>query len=86
LITKGAKIPLQQTATLGCAVTYTISSFAFLFLPIRSKIVGYLSLVTCSGFIAACVFSAISYKFTSLYLFVSMLLIGIFIYFQTSKK
>lgn len=86
LVTKGAKIPLQQTATLGCALTYTISSIAFLFLPARSRLIGYLSLLTCSGFIAACVFSAIQYKFTSLLLFVTLLAVGLLMYWKTSKR
>jgi amino acid transporter len=86
IMTGGAKIPLQQTATLGCTITYTISSIAFLMLAIGSRYTGLLSLLTCSGFIIACVMSAIKYNFTSLYLFGIMLAIGLLMYFCLSKK
>ena len=86
LITGGAKIPLQQTASLGCTLTYTISSIAFLMLFSHAKITGLLSLLTCSGFIAACIFSAKAYSFTSVYLFVIMLFVGLSMYFLCSKN
>lgn len=86
VITGGSKIPLQQTATLGCTITYTISSIAFLMLSIGSKCTGVMSLVTCTGFIIACVLSAIKYNFTSLYLFGMMFCLGLFMYFCYSKK
>ena len=85
-ITGGAKIPLQQTATLGCTITYTISSIAFLMLALGSRWTGFMSLLTCCGFIVSCVMSAMSYNFTSLYLFGIMLAIGFFMYFFCSKK
>lgn len=86
LVTGGAKIPLQQTASLGCTLTYTISSIAFLILFSTSNIIGLLSLLTCSGFIAACIFSAKTYNFTSIYLFMAMLLFGFLMYFLCSKN
>lgn len=86
LLTGGSKIPLQQTATLGCTITYTISSVAFLVLAIGSRFTGLLSLLTCSGFIIACVMSAIKYNFTSLYLFSIMFCVGLFMYSCYSKK
>jgi amino acid permease len=85
VITGGSKIPLQQTATLGCTITYTISSIAFLMLSVGSRFTGLLSLLTCSGFIVACIISAIKYNLTSLYLFGIMLLFGILMYFCYEK-
>jgi amino acid transporter len=85
-ITGGAKIPLQQTATLGCTLTYTISTIAFLLLSGTARCTGILSLLTCAGFIAACVFSAISSSFTSLYLFGIMFAGGFVMYFICSKR
>lgn len=86
VITGGAKIPLQQTAALGCTITYTVSSLAFLMLAIGSRWTGVLSLLTCMGFIVSCVLSAMKYNFTSLYLFSMMLAFGIFMYFCCFEK
>lgn len=86
VITGGAKIPLQQTAALGCTITYTVSSIAFLMLALGSRWTGILSLLTCCGFIVSCVVSAIKYNFTSLYLFSIMFAGGLFMYFCYSKK
>ena len=85
LITGGQKIPLQQTSTLGCTLTYTISSIAFLVLNSGSKLTGILSLLTCSGFIVSCVISAMKYNFTSLYLFAIMFTAGLFVYICCSQ-
>lgn len=79
-ITGGQKIPLQQTSTLGCTLTYTISSIAFLMLSIGSRLTGFLSLLTCSGFIVSCIISAKQYNFTSLYLFGIMFFVGLLMY------
>lgn len=86
LITNGSKIPLQQTSTLGCTITYTISSIAFLILAIGSRSTGLLSLLTCCGFIVSCVLSAMKYNFTSLYLFGIMLGLGVFMYYSCCKN
>lgn len=86
IITHGQKIPLQQTATLGCTLTYTISSIAFLLMKNRSKTTGILSLLTCCGFITSCIISAIRYNFTSLYLFGCMFILGLMIYFLFSRN
>ena len=85
LLSGGSKIPLQQTATLGCTITYTISSIAFLMLALGSKSTGFMSLLTCTGFIVACVLSAIKYNFISLYLFGIMFVFGLGMYFSCSK-
>jgi hypothetical protein len=86
VVTAGAKIPLQQTAALGCTLTYTISSIAFLMLSRGSRLIGILSLLTCLGFIVSCVKSAASHNFTSLYLFACMFAVGMAMYFRCLKK
>ncbi|MBI2344525.1 APC family permease [Candidatus Dependentiae bacterium] len=85
-ITGGNKIPLQQISTLGGTITYTISTIAFLYTTQKSKILGWLSLLTCLGLISSCIISTIQYNITSLYLFGIMLLIGISMFTITHKK
>lgn len=85
LLTAGAKIPLQQTATLGCTFTYTISTLAYLLQGLGSYWIGFWSLLTCTGFIVSCVYSAIVFKFTSLYLFAIMFLLGLAMFFYCAN-
>jgi APA family basic amino acid/polyamine antiporter len=86
LITGGNKIPLQQISTLGGTITYTISTLAFLYSTRQSRILGYLSLVTCSGLITSCVASILKHSVTSLYLFLTMTILGILMYWATKEK
>lgn len=86
IITLGNPIPLMQTSTLGCTLTYTISSIAFLKLSLTHRLVGILSLLTCSGFITSCIMSSIQYNFTSLQLFTCMFLLGMLMYGCCYKK
>ncbi len=85
-ITGGNKIPLQQISTLGGTITYTISTIAFLYTATQSRILGYLSLITCSGLIASCIASIVKHNITSLYLFLAMTMLGILMYWATKEK
>lgn len=85
-ITNGNQIPLQQISALASTIPYTISSVGFLMLAQSSKLIGTLSLLTCSGFIVSCIISAIKYNFTSLYLFGVMFILGLIMYVWSSKK
>jgi hypothetical protein len=85
-ITGGNKIPLQQISTLGGTITYTISTFAFIYTATESRALGYLSLITCSGLIASCIASILKHNITSLYLFSAMTILGILMYWATKEK
>lgn len=85
-VTSGNQVPLQQISTLGGTITYTISSIAFLYSATRSRYLGYLSLITCSGFIGSCIVSALKYNINSLYLFMAMFCAGMLMYWAVSKK
>lgn len=85
-VTSGNQVPLQQISTLGGTITYTISSIAFLYTNSKSRYLGFLSLLTCSGFIGSCVLSAMKYDINSLYLFITMFTAGILMYWAVSKK
>jgi len=85
-ITSGNKIPLQQISTLGGTITYTISTLAFLYTSNNSRILGYLSLITCSGLIASCITSTLKHNITSLYLFLFMIALGTLMYWATKEK
>jgi arginine:agmatine antiporter len=86
LVTNGNKIQLMQTAALGCTITYTISTIAFLHLKKWSSLTGFLSLVTCSGFIVSCIISSIQYNFVSLNLFALMFALGLIMYYHCEKR
>lgn len=86
LVTHGDLIPLQQTATLGCTITYTISTIAFLRLKKWRSITGMLSLATCLGFIGSCIASSIRSGTVSLILFLCLLTLGIAMYRACCKK
>ena len=86
LATSGNKIQLLQISTLGCTMTYTISTIAFLHLNKWSNITGLLSLVTCSGFIVACVISSIQHNFIALHLFSFMVALGAVMYYWCKKN
>ncbi len=85
-ITGGYTIPLQQISTLGGSITYTISTIAFLYTTQTSRLLGWLSLITCSGLIASCIISSLKYNITSLYLFGIMLGVGIVMFLLSNKK
>jgi len=85
-VTGGNKIPLQQISTLGGSITYTISTIAFLYTTQKSKLLGWLSLLTCCGLISSCIISTMKYSITSLYLFICMLTFGIVMFMITYKK
>jgi amino acid transporter len=85
-VTGGNKIPLQQISTLGGTITYTISTLAFLYTATQSRMLGYLSLITCSGLIASCIASILKHNITSLYLFIAMTILGILMYWATKEK
>jgi amino acid transporter len=85
-LTGGNKIPLQQISTLGGTITYTISTIAFLYTTQNSKLLGWLSLLTCSGLITSCIISTLTYNITSLYLFGMMLGVGIIMFLLSQEK
>lgn len=85
-VTGGNKIPLQQISTLGGTITYTISTLAFLYTTTKSRCLGYLSLITCSGLIASCIASILKHNIASLYLFIAMTIIGMLMYWINQEK
>ncbi|MCX5923262.1 MAG: APC family permease [Candidatus Dependentiae bacterium] len=86
LATNGNKTQLLQISTLGCTITYTISTLAFLSLNKWSSITGLLSLITCSGFITACIISSIKYNFVALHLLGIMMALGAAMYYWCEKN
>lgn len=85
LATSGNAIPLQQTASLGTIIAYTISVIAFLTQTTTSRIVPILALATCSGLLGAWIISTMTYGVTSLLLFVFMSFLGLSMYFMQKK-
>jgi len=86
MLTGGNQLALQQISTLGGTVMYTISSIAFLRINPNTRLLGTLSLITCSGFIVSCLISAYQHNSVSLYLFTSLLLLGTLMYWACQKK
>jgi amino acid transporter len=85
-VTSGKQIPLQQISTLGGTITYTISTIALLYATTKSRCLGYLSLLTCSGFIVSCLISIYRYNINSLGLFASMFMLGMLMYWACREK
>lgn len=85
-ITGGNLLTLQQISTLGGTVMYTISSIAFLRINPQARALAILSLITCSGFIISCLMSAYQHSLISLYLFLALTILGMLMYWVSSKK
>lgn len=85
-VTNGNQIPLQQTATLGIIIGYSISTVALLLQTKSSKVMPVLALITCAGLTTAWFMSASKYGFTSLLLFACMSLLGLIMYFFSKKN
>jgi amino acid transporter len=88
LTTSGMQLPLQQTASLGVTMAYTLSAISLLFLHLKQKkntLIPLLAIITCCLFIYACIQSFILNGITNLYYFVGMLLLGICMYLITKK-
>jgi len=91
-LTSGSQLPLQQTASLGVTFTYTISVLSLLAIFIRQKVrmktivIPVLALGTCIIFIGACFQSFMAHGITSMYLFLSILAIGMIMYLLKSSS
>lgn len=83
--TSGSPIILQQISTMAGGVMYALSCITFLYLYPRS-IVGLLAVINSVSFVVFCIFSSYSNNLLSLYLFGSMLLLGMLMYRATLKK
>lgn len=81
IITSGNSIPLQQIASLGTIISYTISIIALLWQISTDRVVPILALITCSGLLIAWVISTITYGITPLLLFIFMSILGLMMYF-----
>ena len=85
-ITQGNKIELIQIATLGCTITYTISTIAALRLGHVNKTTGILALITCIGFIISCIISSFAHQFVAIKLFACIIATGCGMYYVSLKK
>jgi amino acid transporter len=86
LFTQGYQIPLQQTTAFGVTIAYTISAIAGLWQLKRKKYVHALAVTVCIGFIATCLYSLLQKGVSSLYLFLSIMLIGCLMFWYTSNR
>ena len=86
LLTLGNQIPLQQTASLGVTFAYTISILSLLAILIQQKAgikalaIPILGLGTCILFISACLQGFMINGIASMYLFLTILGIGMLMY------
>nr|MBP9765317.1 amino acid permease [Candidatus Babeliales bacterium] len=85
LLSNGNPITLQQISTLGGVITYSISTIAFLYSSSSSRLMGWLSLGTCTGLFIACIISMLKYSTGSLYLFIGLISLGIAMYWANQK-
>ncbi|MBP9765490.1 hypothetical protein KBD08_04100, partial [Candidatus Babeliales bacterium] len=67
-------------------ITYSISTIAFLHTSSSSRLMGWLSLGTCTGLFIACIISMLKYSTGSLYLFIGLISLGIAMYWANQKK
>ncbi len=82
LSTHGSQLPLQLTASFGCIIAYTITVYALICAQkkqeaLTKKWIGWLALGNCSLFIISSCYSLFSTTLNSFYLFSSILLGGI---------
>lgn len=86
LLTLGSQIPLQQTASLGVTFAYTISMLSLLAILIQQKAgikalaVPILGLGACTLFIGACLQNFMIHGIALMYLFLTILGIGMLMY------
>lgn len=91
LFTRGYQVPLQQTASLGVTLAYSISAFAYFYYVKNKKsstkelTIATLALITCSLFIISCIHSFILTGITPMLLFIGILTFGS-IMFGMQKK
>lgn len=82
LFTRGYQVPLQQTASLGVTLAYSISAFAYFYYVKNKKstnkeyTIATLALITCSLFIMSCVHSFIQTGVMPMLLFIGILTFG----------
>ena len=79
LLTKGAQIPLQYTAVLGCIIAYTISIIA-LFNKARSQL-SVVGLITCAVLLTTCINGFVFTSLVPLYIFSGIITTGVLVFF-----
>ena len=90
LVTQGNQIALQQISVFGCTVAYTLSICGLLVsyrnknLPYTARSIPFLAFGSCAFFIAACIQSFLLHGIASLFLFVSMVLFGLCLFWWQS--
>ena len=86
LLTQGNQLPLQQTASLGVTISYTMCILSLLTIllaqkaPLHQIFMPLLGLGTCILFIFACLQGFISNGIASIYLFAAILGFGVLMY------
>jgi len=88
--THGNQIPLQLTASFGCIIAYTISIISLILAKKRHTViplwVSLCALLNCCIFAVASFYTLATTKLSSLFLFLSMIFIGIIFYAINSKS
>ncbi len=93
LATGGTQTALTQTSALACTISYTISVFALLCavqrkpeaFKGRTKYIALLALMSCAIFIGSCVRNFVIFGIAPLLGFISLILVGIGMYYATSR-
>ena len=93
LLTRGYQVPLQQTASFGVTLAYSISAFAYYHFIKKtatswvSFIIPSFAFITCAIFILSCVNSFMQTGIIPLLLFIAILIFGtsMFVYQEQSK-
>ncbi len=75
VLTKGAQVPLQYTATLGCIMAYSISTLSY-FIKTRS-LLGMAGISTCVVLLGICLSGFMSTSLTPLFLFGAIIACGL---------
>lgn len=88
LISQGVLVPLQQIGALGCVLSYTISVASLFFASKKSKkslLLPTLGLFSCSLLITACIRCFFDDGMSSLVTYSTLILVGISMFFVTSR-
>lgn len=85
LFTQGYQIPLQQTTAFGVTIAYTITAIGAFVQLKKYKGITTLAVITCLGFIASCLYSLMQQGISSLYLFLSIIAFGTFMFWYKQK-
>lgn len=91
LVTRGTKVPLQQTSALACSIAYSMSVVSFLALMIYKQVsllpvwIPLLALCNCVILLGSCVNNFFISGLTPLCLFLCLLGLGLFMFIYTAR-